>query len=80
MTNPNANIGERFNHKGTEYEITSVMPLDGFVADELVKMGKAPFWYQASKVLKSGKLSVNGGTFYKMIKESTDYETFTLAL
>ena len=63
--------GTKFRVKNTEYVLDEVVPVDDslkMVIDELVKNGKDQAIYFASKVLKSGNKSVQGGMFYRFEK------------
>jgi hypothetical protein len=64
-------IGTKFFIGSTEYVVDSFENVSDdlkFVKDALLKSGKDAVVYYASKALKSGKRSVQGGMFYRFTK------------
>ncbi len=64
-------IGEKFFVGSTEYAVNSFENVSDdlkFVKDSLLNSGKDAVIYYASKVLKSGKRSAQGGMFYRFTK------------
>ena len=60
-----------FEYKGERYRIKRIEQVDEslkFIVDEFKKTGKDLFYYHAVKVLKTGKISVQGGTFLRFRK------------
>lgn len=70
-----ASIGHKFFVGKQEFEVSNVVPFDPELT-AIIKMaektGKEPVQYFASKVLKSGKKSKQGGMFYRF-KESGNF-------
>lgn len=73
-------IGERFMYGKQEFEVTSFDELDKNTLPRMVQIceetGKYPAQIFAKKVLKSGKLSKNGGMFYKFKKSGNFSKAF----
>ena len=60
-----------FTLDGTTYEVNKIEEVDSnlkFVREKMIKSGKEASLYFASKVLKSGKKSIQGGMFYRFAK------------
>ncbi len=64
-------IGTTFSYHSGEYVVDSIEPIDRKLTktiEALQESGKDTALYFASKVLKSGKKSKQGGMFYRFTK------------
>ncbi len=68
-----------FEYKGEKYSIKRIEQVDEslkFMIDEFKKTGKDLFYYHATKVLKTGKISAQGGTFLRFTKSGNFIKLF----
>lgn len=72
-------INTKFKVGKTEYQVTSITPISSDRPATIKIMnqtGKDLFSYFAAKVLPSGKLSKNGGMFYRFTESGNFMKAF----